>query len=270
MMKKKLTLLILLFPVLLMAQTVEHGAVIFDMHPKNDKKADTTRQQTTPDDEEDQQQQKKVKKQRAEPISSGLYTATDYKREGLFKAWFHAGVNGAQIDGDNFAGYDQIGLDAGVGILFRFHKYFSFSTSIDYSMKGARQQLVPNPNAPSLYKYQVQWDYVEVPLMINVHDKDLVIFGLGLQPGIMVRYHQWDSNNDNVTSNPPEGQPHVFDLEGVAALHVLVIKKVTFGLKFSYSILKLRGPSVTNRLNGQYNNVLTLDIGYILSTVKKK
>jgi len=272
MMKKKLTLLIFLFPLLIMAQEGKNGAIIFDMHPKKDKPADTTQlQQTTSDEDEEQQNTKKQRKPKGESaLKSGLYTATDYKREGLFKAWFHAGINGSQIDGDNYAGYNQIGLDAGVGLLIRFHKYFAFSTSIDYSMKGARQQLVESSNPQSLSKYQVQWDYIEIPIMMNVVDKDIVMFGLGLQPGLMVRYKQFTEDDQNVTANPPEGQPHVFDLEGVAALHFLIIKKITLGAKFSYSLMKLRGPSNTNRLNGQYNNVLTFDIGYILSTVKKK
>jgi len=270
MMKKKLTLLIFLFPAFIMAQDVKNGAITFDLHPKKDKPADTTQQQQTTSDDDDEQQKPKKQKKVRESSGPMLYTAADYKREGLFKAWFHAGVNGSQIDGDNYAGYNQIGLDAGVAALLRFHKYLAFSMSLDYSMKGARQQLKQDPNAPTLSKYQVQWDYVEVPLMMNVLDKDLIMFGLGLQPGIMIRYKEWDEQGNDRTRDPPGGAPRIFDLEGVAALHFVVVKKVTLGVKFSYSLTKIRGAVYANRLNGEYNNILTFDVGYILSTVKKK
>jgi Outer membrane protein beta-barrel domain len=271
MMKKKLTLLIFLFPAFIMAQEIKNGSIIFDMHPKKNKQEDTTQQQQqySSDDDEEQQKPKKEKKVRQ---SSGpmLYTAADYKREGLFKAWFHAGINGSQIDGDNYAGYNQIGLDAGVGAMLRFHKYLAFTMSLDYSMKGARQQLRQDPNVPTLSKYQVQWDYVEVPVMLHVIDKELVMFGLGLQPGVMIRYKEWDENGNDRTSNPPGGSPRIFDLQAVAALHFIIVKRVTLGVKFSYSTIKIRGSMAANRFNGEYNNVLTFDVGYILSTVKKK
>jgi len=271
MIKKKLTLLILLIPFFSLAQTVEHGALIFDLHKKKDQQPDSTQQQQVQTDTFTGNEQQKQPKERKikQNTPSGLYTANDYKRDGVFKAWFHAGINGAQIDGDSYAGYDQIGLDAGVGALVRFHRNFSFSMSLDYSMKGAREQLQEDPNAPTRSMYQVQWDYIEVPLMVNVHAKELFMFGIGLQPGVMVRFKEWDQNGDNETYDPPEGQPHLFDLEGVTSLHFIVVKRVTLGVKFSYSLLKLRGPYNTNRLNGEYNNVLTFDVGYLLSTVKR-
>ena len=271
MMKKKLTLLIFFFPILIMAQEVKNGSIIFDMHPKKNKNVDTT---TTQDqqqsDNDDDQQQKKPQKQKKVKSEPSTTAQDDWKKNGLFKALFHAGINGSQIDGDNYAGYNQIGFDGGVGALVRFHKYLSVSMSLDYSMKGARQQLKQDPNATTLSKYQVQWDYLDVPVMINVHDKDLIMFGIGLQPAVMIRYKEWDEQGNDRTSNPPAGTPNVFDLEGVAALHFLIKKQFMLGVKFSYSLIKIRGALYANRFNGEYNNILTFEAGYLLSTVKKK
>lgn len=187
----------------------------------------------------------------------------------MFKALFHAGINGAQIDGDAQSGYNQAGLDAGVGAMIRFHKFLSASLCIDYSMKGARQAFVFDPNVPSLQRYQVQWDYVEVPLMLTFHAKNLITLGFGIQPGIMVRYKEWDQNGDDVTYSPPAGQPRIFDLEVVGALHFIIKNNWMLGMKFSYSTLKIRGAYQNNRLNGQYNNILTLEAFYMMNTVKK-
>ena len=276
MMKKKLTLLIFLFPAFIMAQDVKNGAITFDLHPKKDKPADTTQQQQTTSDDDDEQQKPKKQKKVRESSGPMLYTAADYKREGLFKAWFHAGVNGSQIDGDNYAGYNQIGLDAGVAALLRFHKYLAFSMSLDYSMKGARQQLKQDPNAPTLSKYQVQWDYLEVPIGLTINavtpkNKQIMLITLGLAPAVMVRYKQFDEDGDNVTNNPPEGQPHRFDLSAFGGFYFVIHKNYAIGGKFSYSITKVRGPNLMgiSRLLGEYNNDLTVDFMYILDTGKK-
>jgi hypothetical protein len=258
-MKKKLTLLIFLFPLVIMAQQVNNGRV----------QSDSTQQQSNQDDEG----QQKPKKQRKANTDATADAQGDWKRNGLFKALFHVGLNACQIDGDNYNGYDQFGLNAGVGALVRFHKYLSVSMSIDYSMEGARQQLKNDPNNTTPEKYQVQWDYIQVPLMLNVHDKNIVMFGVGLQPAVMVRYQEWDSygaNITNATPPPPGGTPHVFDLDGVAALHFLVLKKIMLGAKFSYSLIPVRGSEPTNKLKGEYNNVLTFEVGYLLDTVKKR
>jgi len=282
-MKKKLTLLIFLFPAIIMAQEVKNGGLIFDLGKnKRDKQhiqdsidrvQDSLKmnQPMIPEEDETQRAQKE-KKQKREQSSS---VQDDWKRNGLFKALFHVGINGAQIDGDNYAGYDQIGLDAGVGTFIRVHKYLAFTMSIDYSMKGARQHLVQDPNNPSPSQYQVQWDYLEVPLMLHVVGKNLVTFGMGLQPAVMVRYREWDQYGNRRDVNTPlypapGGMPNLFDLEGIAALHFIVWKRVLLGIKFSYSLTRVRSSLYATPFNGEYNNLLTFEAGYLLDMVKKK
>src|SRR5579863_1953215 len=127
-MRKKLTLLIFLFPFVLMAQTeIKNGALIFDFGKKK-KQQDTVQQQQPQqnpysDDDEDNPnpKPKKEKKQPTPKNATQNEQAADFRKDGIFKALFHAGVNGSQIDGDNQNGYNQIGLDAGVGTLIRFH-----------------------------------------------------------------------------------------------------------------------------------------------------
>jgi hypothetical protein len=91
----------------------------------------------------------------------------------------------------------------------------------------------------------------------------------------MTRYRESNPSGveitNNVTTGPPYyGQPHKIDLEAVAALHFLIKKHFGIGLKFSYSMIKLRNSVPGNGFHGEYNNVLTLDFMYIMSTVKKK
>jgi hypothetical protein len=277
MMKKKLTLLIFLFPFCIMAQTgYNHGVFTIDFGKKKQqedtvKKQNPQDQQQSQSDEDEDNPNPKPKKEKKQPVAKNTAVkeqTPDYRKDGLFKALFHIGINGAQIDGDNQSGYNQIGLDAGVGTLIRFHKFMSVSMCIDYSMKGARQKFVFDPNVPSLQKYQVQWDYMEVPVMLNFHAKNLLIFGLGLQPGVMVRYKEWDQDGDDVTNIA--AQPNRFELEGIGALHFVIKEHFLLGIKFSYSITKARGNFMPSIRSGQYNNVLTFEFAYLMNPIKKK
>jgi len=189
----------------------------------------------------------------------------------LFKGLFNVGLNACQVDGDNQAGYRYLGFHGGVGVMVRYHKYLSTSIEINYSMKGAKERIVQNPNPNSRQLYQMQLDYIDIPIsLLNVHDKKLVMFSLGLTPSVLVRYKERDGVGNDVTDNPPYGQPKRFDLSGFAGFGFVIKQQFYLGGKFSYSFIKMRGAYPGTKTNGQYNNVITFRFMYILGSIKKK
>lgn len=261
-MKKKLTLLIFLLPVLLFAQTeFKNGTISIDFGKKNRQKQDTIKPQQPAKEETDEEEAPKPKREKKQnnPNPSNQQEDFNFKRDGLFKGLVHIGLNACQIDGDSYWGYNYPGLDVGVGTMARFHKFVSVSLEITYSMKGAKQAFLFNSAPQTLQKYRVSWDYITVPVSIDIHDKKLIILSLGLSPGYMVRFRQRNEQGADETNNPNKafGDPRKFDLSGFGNLHFLIKKNYALGLGFSYSLLKIRGPSNLSRVNGQYNNVLT-------------
>ena len=124
----------------------------------------------------------------------------------------------------------------------------------------------------SQQRYHTVLDYVEVPVGVNIYGKNLVVFSVGLSVAALVYYQQFDEDDDNVTSNPPEGsQPHKVDFCGWASLDFIIHKNFMIGGKFSYSLIKFRGPRLPgiSAVNGEYNNDLSLRLSYIIPTVKK-
>ena len=92
------------------------------------------------------------------PVSSAQNT---------FGAGLVGGVNAAQILGDNLAGYDKLGLRAGVrGIIF-IDDQSEISIDILYSQRGARTELIPGNIGLNL---QIRTDYIEVPIMYHLKD----------------------------------------------------------------------------------------------------
>ena len=272
-MNKKLTLLILFFPVVAFTQTqYKDGTISIDFGKKNKQQQDTVVKEKIvyPSDEEEAQEetpkQKREKKKASAPDTKDDF---DFRKDGLFKGLFSAGLNACQVDGDNEYGYKYLGANVDVGVMIRFHRYMSVSLELGYTMKGAKarySQAGANANF-----FRTNFDYAEVPIAFNVHDKKLVMFSVGLTPAMLVRYKEWDRVSGlEVTDNPPNGQPRKFDLSVFGGFYFVIKQQFVLGAKFSYSVLSLRPAESGTKVNGQYHNMLTFRFMYILSSIKKK
>jgi hypothetical protein len=276
---KNLFVLLCLFPFLTRAQPdvtkSKNGTYSIDFSKKKKISKDSTIQSTTDDDVDDDGNAVKVKGkkytvQKAHPIHRP--DTYDFRKDGIFKGLFTAGLNACQIDGDNQWGYKYLGAEAGIGAMARFHRYFSVSLELDYTMKGAKDRL--QSSAAALQDYQVQWDYVSAPIAVNGHFfKDQLTVSAGFAPGAMVRYKELNQDGINVTGHSPYGQPHRFDLDAFAGIQYTLKKHYGFGFKYSYSTISIRN-AVAGRengwINGQFNNDLTFRFVYILGPFKKK
>jgi hypothetical protein len=285
-MKKILILLLFLSPVLIYAQQVKNGSIIFDLHPKK-QQIDTTQQtEQNPyqsDDDYAKQNTKKRTKANTEQQTTSVHEY--WQQHGLFQAVFHAGINACQMDGDGYSGYNYLGAEFGVGARIKVHQVLSMSMEFNYSMRGAKETFRADSTlqysttyTSSRQMYQVQIDYIQVPIALNidavtVKNKQLMFLTFGITPGVAVRFKQFDEDGDNVTGNPPEGQPHRFDLSGFAGLYFIIHKNFALGGQFSYSMTRVRGPYIgglgLSRLLGEYHNNLTFDFKYILDSPKK-
>lgn len=272
-MKKKLTLLILFLPALLFAQTqLNNGTLTIDFGKKNKQQPDTIQPEKTvypSDEEEEEEETPKQKRERKKADANNNKEDFDFRRDGLFKGLFSAGLNACQVDGDNEYGYKYLGANASVGAMVRFHKNMSVSMEIAYSMKGAKARY--SPGGANANFFRTNFDYIEVPIAFNVHDKKLVMFSAGLAPAVLVRYREFDRVSGlEVTNNPPYGQPKRFDLSAFGGFYFIIKQQFALGAKFSYSVLSMRAAQPGSKVNGQYHNVLTFRFMYILSSIKKK
>ena len=83
----------------------------------------------------------------------------------LFVGYVSAGLNPAQIAGDNMAGYRRIGGYLSVGTHIMFTERWSSSLEIAYSMKGS-QSAFANSNPAAFRKFIL--DYAEIPVMFHL------------------------------------------------------------------------------------------------------
>ncbi|MCB9284833.1 MAG: PorT family protein [Lewinellaceae bacterium] len=84
-----------------------------------------------------------------------------------FGAGIVAGINASQIQGDDSAGYNRLGVRAGFRGIVHLSEKSDFGLDLLYSMRGSTTELVPNNNS---LRYVIHLDYIEVPVWISYKD----------------------------------------------------------------------------------------------------
>ena len=189
----------------------------------------------------------------------------DFSKESIFKALFVGGMNVSQIEGSGEATYRKFGALVGGGTVIKFSKLFSVSAELLYSQKGARPQFSTDQISGQKDKFNITADYIDLPITFSIHDKQVLMFGAGLQLSVLARYQQTDTAGFNITSNPPEGQqPHKVDLLGQICGTFFIKKRIGIGLRWAYSLLKNRDAVSDSNFRGEYNNTISVRVSYLL------
>lgn len=180
------------------------------------------------------------------------------EKKSIFRAAAILGFNATQVDGDDLAGYRKLGLNAGGAAFILLPKNFSVNFEILYSQKGARAS--SNQLTNDVLK-KIVLDYVDVPVLINYHDKDkegndVAIFGVGVIFNSLVRYKLEDIYG---TLSPGTEIYERFGAEAAANVTFVFARKFGINLRFAYSLNNIAAVpiAISNLKNGgQRNNML--------------
>jgi hypothetical protein len=206
-----------------------------------------------------------------------LLLAVSFVTEAQFKGGFYVGINGSQVDGDNYVGYYKLGLNIGPTAMYPISKRFDAAFEILYSQKGSQSKIIEGFPRQLFFKL----DYIEVPILINFHapntesfkkDKDQkldkVILTAGLSIARMV--------NDTLDRNPIPGYPNnlpedVFfrpnhlDFNLILGGAYQLTDHWQINIRYNYSITPIGFSSNSRSRNqGLYNNLVSFRIGYII------
>lgn len=105
-----------------------------------------------------------------------------------FKAGVIGGANLAQLDGDILAGYNKLGIHAGVTVGVQVSDLFRTNIEILYVQKGSRSSKDEQGIAGGLLT-RYSFDYVEIPLMMNYIDGGFML-NAGFSYSRLVRVRQ--------------------------------------------------------------------------------
>lgn len=99
----------------------------------------------------------------------------------FIKAVLPIGVNFTQVDGDEIAGYNKLGLHVGVGAMLDLNEDETWEAGFEilYSRMGSKSNSVQAQQLLG-YDLKLQYDYVTIPLLVNYKDVGDGYLGAGL------------------------------------------------------------------------------------------
>lgn len=114
-----------------------------------------------------------------------------------FKAAVVAGLNMAQIDGDDLAGYRQPGVNAGLRTSALLSDKWQLGMELLFSQQGSDR----GPDDPFLTNYdRIRFNMVEVPAMIQFSEWKIQL-AAGLSYSRLINYRIRDLGGNDIASN---------------------------------------------------------------------
>jgi len=178
------------------------------------------------------------------------------------------GSNFTQVDGDNYAGYHKLGLNAGGIVYTHFGNHLAASLEILFSQKGSRSNTpkVSNSRRYEMQDYRIDLNYAEVPLQINYFDRRRSHFGGGFSFSQLITYKESVTtipvfpNEDTLDNFKFKKSDINFILGG--SLHLW--QGLFLNARFQYSLLSIRKNYFPEFGRAeQYNNLWTLRLMYL-------
>ncbi|MBL7920472.1 MAG: PorT family protein [Bacteroidia bacterium] len=185
------------------------------------------------------------------------------------------GINGCQIHGDTYSGYNKIGAFGGIAVNARLKNKASFELGFYFSQKGARHN--SNPGKGDFSYYNVNLNYIDMPLSFRFNVNPRYFISLGPSLAYLVSYKE----NINYTDFTGQYLFNSFETGVNAGLGRKIKEKFTIEVRSSNSITPIRDygtianlvfyPNPVARFfnKGLYNNILTLMVSYTIDLKKK-
>lgn len=205
-----------------------------------------------------------------------------------------AGVNFAQIEGDNVHGFTKVGFNGGLGLNVPINKKQTWQVSIEllYSMKGSVKHCSPGyfdtaNYAPSMYadvdrnvpfdpktKCNISLDYVQIPVLVHYEETySGCTFGLGFSWSRLVRAKEV-YNGFARTTTARSKTYKTSDWSVIAEMNIRLYKNLTLNLRYEYSMVPIRTQqfdyvlndgSVLSETNKYHNHMLSTRLIYFIN-----
>jgi hypothetical protein len=179
-----------------------------------------------------------------------------------FKGGLIAGMATSQYDGDTYAGFHRIGLNAGCFVNLDIGKKLSGQMEMKFVQKGSFQSPNPDPQHFSP-KYDLRLNYVEIPFLIKYDFKYKLSFEGGIGISYLAGHHE---KVDDVTADPTNSRPfHKFELSYQVGGYYRLFDQLSINIRYCYSILPIRphaGGGTYGSNFGEYNNIILFSFYY--------
>lgn len=172
-----------------------------------------------------------------------------------FKSGLLAGLNTSQITGDNLAGYNKPGLNAGIWLNTSWKEKWTLWMAMEYLPKGSKKNISAKDSIPTYYRLQLH--YIEVPVMVSYQLMNKLSLETGISTGVFISSREEDEFGDMSGAYSPREQFSRYDISFAAGLFWHINSKWKFNLRSLNSIFPVRkhDQQTSLRLNqGQYSS----------------
>jgi hypothetical protein len=201
--------------------------------------------------------------------------STKAQEEGIFSLRPSAGINACQIHGDNFAGFNKAGIFIGTAVNAKLNERNAIEIGFYFSQKGARHN--PNPEKGDLRYYNVNLNYIDLPVLYKGYLNKEYFVTLGPSVGFLASYREATELGDWTGDYPFEK----FEYGVNFGLGKKIKDRWFVEVRSSNSVLPTRSygvianqvffPNAIARFfnKGLYNNLLTFFVSYKFSLKKQ-
>jgi hypothetical protein len=192
-----------------------------------------------------------------------LFITARVAAQQTFHAGLLAGVNGCQVHGDTYSGFDQAGIVGGAYVSTNPKNKVYFQMELQYSRKGSRRNA--NPEKGDYDFFELRMDYIEVPILCRINYRKLY-FEFGQTIGALARVREWDDFGEI----QPTGYRR-WETALVTGIGYNISDRWYVDFRYTNSVAPVKKFVVPiyyqNRLSnlfnkGMYNNVLGLTVCY--------
>lgn len=95
------------------------------------------------------------------------YSTPESFAQQRFSAGLVAGLNASQVDGDDLAGFDKVGLTGGIQAIMGFESALDLHFEFLYSERGSRPNILEPEYDPDI---EINLKYAEIPIYMSLGD----------------------------------------------------------------------------------------------------
>ena len=122
-----------------------------------------------------------------------------------------AGINASQVQGDDYTGFNKLGLSGGAFIDIRNpDNYWGIRLEMHYAEKGSRRGGDPEVGTTTI---ELRMNYIDIPVLLDVNLGDYQV-GVGPYLGRMIKAEKWQRVSD--TASSLEDDLNTWDIGGQA------------------------------------------------------
>lgn len=180
-----------------------------------------------------------------------------------FNAGILAGINGTQISGDGYGGFNKAGMLLGFYTDIDVSQNLNLQFEINYTEKGSRRN--PDTENGDTDFFLLRLDYIEIPVMARWNLKKFK-FESGVYYGQLIGEYIEDENGE--FSIPDQlNQFKSFDFGGLVGVNFNFTKHLIMNWRYSNSFIPVRDYDSGARFrfnSGMFHSVISLSIRYEL------